>query len=161
MARTRIHHFKGFSIKRAGIDIKLDMSRVEGNVNNAQRKLDRAVMTSMIPYMPMNTGGFINETTVQSAAIEGTGKVVAAAAPQGRFLYEGKGMVDEKTGSPFARQYAKKVPVSQFRGKTNAKKNLTFSKAANRKARAHWLDAAKKKDHDAWVDVVKQEIGKK
>ena len=161
MSRTRIHHFDGFSIKKAGIDIKLDMSRIEGNVNRAQKELDTAVMRSMEPFMPKNKGSFIETTRSQSEAIAGSGEVVAAAGPQGRFLYEGENMVDEKTGSPFARQFAKKVPVSQFRGKTNAKKKLTYSKSANPKARAHWFDAAKEKDHDAWVDVVRKEVGKK
>lgn len=156
MARTRIHHFKGFSIKRAGIDVKLDMSRLEKNFNKAQFVLDSAVMNSMVPFMPMQEGNFIKTTKEQSAAIAGTGTVVAAAAPSGRFLYGGKTMVDVKTGSPWAREDAKKVLVSEFSGKTRAKTNLTFSR---RGAKAHWFDEAKKKDCDKWVDAVKKTAG--
>ncbi len=64
-------------------------------------------------HMPMQTGQFINVTKAMSAAVAGTGKVVAAAPPMGRFLYEGRTMVDEKTGSPWARKGARKVLVSQ------------------------------------------------
>lgn len=159
MSKTRIHHFEGFSIKRAGLDIKLDMSRVEDNFNKAQYALDSAVMTSMVPFMPMQEGGFINETRSHSAAMAGSGEVEAAAGPQGRFLYEGKTMVDEKTGSPWAQKANKKVRVSQFGGKTNAKVNLSYSKNKNPQARSHWFDEAKKRDADSWVRVVKKKVG--
>ena len=150
MARTRIHHFEGFSVKRAGVDIKLDMSRVENNFNQAQYALDSAVMTSMVPFMPHRDGSFINKTRAESAAIAGTGEVVAAAGPEGRFLYQGKLMVDPVTKSAFARKGAKKVLTTQ---------NLKFSKNHNPKAQAHWFDAAKKKDKESWVRTVKNIAG--
>ena len=156
MAKT--HHFKNFSVVKSGIEIKIDMSRMERNFNNAQYALDSAIMTSMEPFMPLDgPGNFIGRTKAESASLAGTGVVVAAAGPYGRFLYEGKTMVDEKTGSPWARKSANKVPVSQYRGKTQAKENLTYSRAS---AQAHWFDAAKAKDCDNWVDLVKKEIGK-
>lgn len=147
MARTRIHHFEGFSIKKAGLDIQLDMSRVEGNFNDAQFALDSAVMTSMVPFMPMQDGTFIEKTRAESASLAGSGKVVAAAAPEGRFLYQGKLMVDPVTRSAWARKAVKKVLTA---------KNLQYSKA---KARAKWFDAAKKADGDKWVRVVKNIAG--
>lgn len=150
MARTRIHHFQGFSIKRAGIDIELDMSRVEGNFNKAQFALDSAVMTSMEPFMPMRDGSFINRTKAESAALAGTGEVVAAVGPEGRFLYGGKVMVDPVTGSAWARKDAEKVLTT---------KSLRYSKAPHPQAQAHWFDAAKQADGDRWVRVVKIAAG--
>lgn len=150
MSRTRIHHFEGFSVKRAGIDIKLDMSRTEDNFNKAQFALDSAVMTSMVPFMPMQDGKFINRTRTESAALAGTGEVMAAVGPEGRFLYEGKVMVDPLTGSAWARKDAEKVLTS---------KNLKYSKASNPKAQAHWFDAAKKADCDSWGRLVKKTAG--
>ena len=159
MARTRIHHFDGFSIKRAGVDIKLDMDRVSENFNRAQYQLDSMVMQSMEPFMPKASSQFINTTKAMSAARAGKGEVVAAAPPFGRFLYEGKTMVDIQTGSPWARKGAKKVLVSRFGGKTKAKPNLSFSKSANPNAQAHWFDAAKEKHGEAWVEKVKEIAG--
>jgi hypothetical protein len=147
MAKTKIHHFDGFSIQKAGIDIKLDMSRIEGNFNKAQYALDSAVMTSMVPFMPHRDGSFINKTRAESAALAGTGEVVAAAAPEGRFLYEGKVMVDPVTQSAWARKGAKKILTTQ---------SLKYSSP---KAQAHWFDAAKKKDAESWVRVVKNVAG--
>lgn len=154
-----IHHFKNFSVVQDGVDIKLNMSRFSKQFNDAQTKLDNMVMTSMVPFMPHQDGSFIAITESMSQAIAGTGKVIAAAPPAGRFLYEGKGMVDPATGSTWARKGAKKVLVSQYKGKTNAKEKLDFSTKHNPKVQAHWFDAAKKADGEKWVKAVKQIAG--
>lgn len=137
--------------------VTVDLSRVEGNLSKAQYKLDNAVMTSMEPFMAHQSGTFINTTKAMSAAIAGTGKVVAAAPPMGRFLYEGKTMVDEVTGSPWARAGAKKVLVSQYAGKTNAKPYLTYSHGRT----SHWFEKAKEKDLHEWVKIAQEAAGGK
>ena len=137
------------------IDMLIDLSRFEQQYSKAQYELDSMVMADMVPFMPMETGQFINVTTAMSAAVAGTGKVVAAAPPTGRFLYEGKTMVDEKTGSPWARKGAKKVLVSQYGGKTNAKQNLTYARGRQ----AKWFEAAKKQHCDEWIKKVKETAG--
>lgn len=142
MARTRIHHFEGFSVKRAGIDIELDMSRVEENFNKAQYALDSAVMTSMVPFMPHRDGSFINRTRQESASVAGTGKVYAAVGPQGRYLYQGELMVDPITRSAWARKGAKKVLAG---------KRL--------KSKSKWFDSAKSADLESWKRVAKKNAG--
>ena len=74
----------------------------------------------------------------------------------GRFLYYGKGMVDELTGSPWARKGAKKVLVTEFAGHTNAKEDLSYS---NPKATPKWFETAKKNHGKAWVTHVKKQAG--
>lgn len=150
-----IHHFENFSVIRDGVTVEVDMKRLENNFNRAQFALDSAIMTSMEPLMPRRDGNFIAITEGMSAAIAGTGKVVAAAPPYGRFLYEGATMVDVKTGSPWARKGAKKVKVSEFQGKTNASPNLTYSG----NGQSHWFEKAKEKDLDSWVKVVENIVG--
>ena len=97
--------------------------------------------------MPMNTGMFRNVTKAMSASLAGSGKVVAAAPPMGRFLYEGKVMVDEQTGSPWARPGAKKIVTDR---------DLTYS---NPRATPHWFDTAKKNHGASWVKVAKRYAG--
>lgn len=126
--------------------LELDLSRFEKQFQDAQYALDNMVMTDMQPYMPHQTGMFIDVTKAQSAALAGSGKVVAAAAPMGRFLYEGKVMVDPETGSPWARPGAKKVVMD---------KDLNYNKNQNPNATDHWFDEAKKQHGDNWVKVVK------
>ena len=159
MARSKIKHFKGFSIVDGVIRVTLNMNRFERQFQRAQYQLDGAVMNSMVPFMPMVTGSFINATRAASAAVQGSGEVYAAYGPQGRFLYEGKTMVDEKTGSAWARKGAKKVLVSQYGGKTTAKEDLVYTKQAHPKAQSHWFDAAKKADGKKWVKDVKATAG--
>lgn len=138
------------------VELKIDLGRFEGQYSRAQYRLDSMVMTSMVPLMPMQSGTFINVTKGMSAAIAGSGKVVAAAPPMGRFLYEGKGMVDPLTGSPYARAGARKVLVSQFAAKTNAKEELSYGRPG---AVSKWFEEAKKRDGSAWAAAVKKIAG--
>lgn len=135
-------------------DMVLDLTRFGPQISKAQFELDSMVMSDMIPLMPMQTGQFINVTKAMSATYAGTGKVVAAAPPMGRFLYEGKTMVDEKTGSPWARKGARKVLVSQYGGKTNAQPNLTYTRG-----QSHWFEEAKERKSKKWIAHVKKTAG--
>lgn len=138
------------------IELEIDLGRFQGQYSRAQFRLDSMVMTSMVPLMPAQSSVFINVTKGMSAAIAGSGKVVAAAPPMGRFLYYGKGMVDIETGSTYARAGARKVLVSQFGGTTNAKEDLSYGKPG---AVKEWFEAAKKRDKAAWLRAVKKEAG--
>ena len=157
MAKTT--HFKGFSIIAGDLKVKLSLSRFDEQYKKAQYQLDGDVMNSIVPFMPMISGSFINTTRAASAAVQGSGQVYAAYGPQGRYLYEGKVMVDEVTGSPFARKGAKKVLVSQYAGKTAAKENIEYTHQAHPKAQDHWFDAAKAADGKKWVRRVKATAG--
>ena len=161
----KTHKLNNIDFKRDGIQLKVDMGRIEQNLNHAQFALDSQIMTDMVPYMPMQTGNFINVTRAMSAALAGSGKVVAAAPPYGQYLYEGKVMVDSKTGKG-----PMKIPdgpggayVLRFRkgAKLEATtRKLQFSKAAHPKAQAHWFEAAKKVNKGTWVEIAKREVGK-
>ncbi len=147
MAKSRTFHFPEFSLVKGDIKVDVDLSRFEKQFQKAQYYLDSQVMTDMVPYMPHRDGNFVNVTRLQSAALAGSGKVVAAAPPMGRFLYEGKVMVDPVTGSPWARKGVKKVVTER---------PLTYS---NPKATPHWFDTAKDAHGKAWVKGVKRIAG--
>ena len=147
IAHVRYNYRKEDAGRNATIELDVDLSRFEKQYGKAQYALDSMVMTSMQPYMPMRTGTFINVTKAMSAAIAGSGTVVAAAPPMGRFLYEGKVMVDPATNSPWARPGSKKVVTD---------KDLTYS---NPKATPHWFDTAKKNHGASWVKAVKNIAG--
>ena len=68
-------------------------------------------------------------------------------------------MVDEKTGSPWARRGARKVLVSEYTGKTNARENISYTHQAHPKAQDHWFDAAKEADQKTWIKDVKRIAG--
>lgn len=163
MKNTRIdYHFTDGTLS---IDANIDLGRIEGNIRKAQYFLDSQVMTDMVPYMPMQTGNFIQRTRAMSAAVAGSGIVVAAAPPMGRYLYMGKVMVDSETGKGPMR-----IEVSPgeyiFRFRKGAKlvatdRDLKFSKAANPKVQKQWFDAAKRDHGKEWVKEVKKIAGGK
>ena len=144
---SRTFHFPGFSIVNGDIKADVSLNRFEKQFQEAQFWLDGQVMNDMVPYMPHRDGTFVNLTRMRSAALQGTGKVVAGAPPQGRFLYEGKVMIDPVTGSPWAIKGAKKVVTER---------PLTYS---NPKATPHWFDTAKEAHGKAWVKGVKRIAG--
>ena len=86
MARSKIKHFKGFSIVDGDIQVTLNMSRFERQFQRAQYQLDGAVMNSMVPFMPHQNGTFIQNTRAASAAIQGSGEVYAAYGIQGGLI---------------------------------------------------------------------------
>lgn len=136
--------------KEIKLDMSLDLSRFDKQLAKAQYALDSMVMTSMVPYMPMDTGTFINVTRGMSAAIAGSGKVVAAAPPMGQFLYEGKVMVGERTRSAFAAKGERKEVIE---------KPLNYSRHAHPNVTDHWFDTAKKIYGKQWVKKTKKIAG--
>ena len=144
MAKRKMISKTHYNYSKPNLEMRINLSRFEKQFEDAQFVFDSTVMKDMKPYMPHQTGTFINITSAQSASLAGSGTVVAAAAPMGRFLYEGKVMVDPLTGSPFARPGAKKVVTDR---------DLKYS---NPKATPHWFDTAKENHGEAWVNTVKK-----
>lgn len=159
MAKSRAFHFPKWSLVEGDIKVNVSLNRFEKQFQDAQFALDNAVMSSMVPFMPMRDGNFIKLTREQSAVLAGSGKVVAGAPPMGRYLYEGKVMVDRETGrGPFF------IPGVGYRYRKGAKlistdRSLNYDKSKNPDVTDHWFDAAKKKDGREWVKEVKRIAG--
>ena len=156
---SKMTHFKGISVVDGDIRIKLKFSRFDKQFQRAQYQLDGNVMNSMVPFMPMISGDFVDVTRAISASVQGSGRVYAAYGPAGRFLYQGKVMVSPVTGSTWAKKGGKKVLVSQYSGKTKAREDLEYTKTAHPKAQAKWFDAAKKADGKTWIKQAKKTAG--
>ena len=154
----RKKHLKGFSIVHADMKVHVSMDRINRNLDRAQFWLDNQIMEDMSPLMPMNEGNFINATKAKSRSLAGSGVVVAGIGPMGRYLYEGKVMVDEETGKG-----PRNIPGVGLRFRKGAKlvetnRPLTYS---NPSARPEWFEVAKKKHVKEWVDGVKEKVGGK
>ena len=102
--------------------------------------------------MPFRDGNMRNVSAIMSRSMQGSGQVIAGTPPYGRFLYEGKVMVDPVTGSPWARAGAKKVVTDR---------DLVFDKTAHPRATDHWFDAAKEQYVKSWAKGVKKRAGGK
>jgi len=147
MSKSKIRHFKNYSIVKNGVEITLNLDRFNKQFQDAQTELDEAVWTSMKPLLPLNTGLLIQRTQAINDSLAGTGKVCAAAGPYGRFQYMGKVMVDPVTNSPWARPGAKKIVTGR---------SLTYS---NPKTTPEWFDEAKRRDGKQWIEKVKETAG--
>lgn len=147
-AQVNYHH--EYRKKSVSAEMEIDLGRFEKQYGKAQYRLDSTVMTDMVPFMPMRSGLFVNVTRAMSASIAGSGKVVAAAPPFGRFLYEGEVMVGVKSGSPFAQPAEKKKATGR---------PLQYTKTAHPDAQSHWFDAAKRKNLKKWVSITKETAG--
>lgn len=146
MGVKRIIKFKDIKVSTGNMTADVSMKELANRFNKAQYELDSAIMTSMEPFMPRRDGSFINRVKAKSAAVAGTGKVYAAVGPEGRFLYEGKVMIGEKSRSPWAKKGEKKVVTGR---------NLTYSGGGQ----AHWFAAAKAADGGEWAKRVKKTAG--
>ena len=162
MAR-RTFHFKKFSVVDGDVKIRVNLSRFEKQFRDAQYALDGQVMNSMLPFMPMITGQFIDVTRAASAAIQGSGGVYGGVGPQARYLYEGKVMVDSKTmKGPSKILTGPGEYVLRFRKGSKliaTTRPLNYSKTAHPQATDHWFDSAKKKNGKKWVRMVKRIAG--
>lgn len=147
-AKVNYHH--EYRKKSVSAEMEIDLGRIEKQYEKAQYHLDSMVMTDMVPFMPMRSGLFVNVTRAMSASIAGSGKVIAAAPPFGRFLYEGDVMVGIRSGSPFAELGEKKKTTGN---------PIQYTKTAHPDAQDHWFDPAKKKNIKKWVAITKKTAG--
>lgn len=171
----KTHHFKKYSVIEDSFEIKLDFDKLSDRFERAQYYLDNAVLMGCLPLMPFQTGISQQLTSAKTASTPvkhlvedtkqlnhgkaGSGEIVFPG-PYSRYLYYGKTMVDENTGSPWARKGAKKVLVGEFAGETKAKADLSFNGAPTRGA--FWFDRAKEIHKKEWLLTVKKILkGKK
>lgn len=133
---------------KGDVDIEIKLDRLSHNYNRAQYVLDTSIMQDIIPFMPRYTNTFINTTAARSAAVAGTGVVVAAAPPEGRFLYMGKVMVGIYSRSAWAKKGEKKEVIN---------KNLVYANGRQ----SHWFEPAKERHGRQWVKKVKEEVGRR
>lgn len=90
--------FKDITMKTQTMECKIGLARFNGNFRRAQIWLDRKLMEKMTPYVPYRTGEFLGKIQTRNAGRYGTGELVTAVPPQGRYLYPG---YSPTTGRPF------------------------------------------------------------
>lgn len=149
---SKTFHFPSFSMVAGDITVNISLNRFEKQFQEAQNWLDGQVFTDMEKHMPFRDGNMRNVSAIMSRSMQGSGRVIAGVPPYGRFLYEGKVMVDPVTGSPWARAGAEKVVTDR---------DLVFDKTAHPRATDHWFDVAKTENVKSWVKGVKRIAGGK
>lgn len=148
----RDFHYDGANVKA-----DINFGKWEEKHQNAQTILDQQIMQSMEPFMPFVTGNFVQNTKARSAVLAGSGQVCAAAPPYGRYLYEGKVMIESTGQHAF---YIPEVGWRHHKGSTliPTDKDLHFTDTFHPEVRAHWFDAAKERFKDQWIDSVRRQL---
>lgn len=142
--------FAGIHLDTSNMKTDISFTRFSLSYKRAQLALDVQIMNDMIPYMPMQTGMFMQRTVADSMSIAGTGEVVAGAKPFGRFLYGGKVMVGVSSHNSYAMQGESKVVTD---------KDLDYHKGAHPKVVPEWFKAAKANHGASWSRLVKRVAG--
>lgn len=96
------------------------------------------------PFVPALTGSLNTRTRV-------VGNEVIYPGPYARFLYYGKVMVDQNTGSTWAPKGGTKVVTDR---------NLVFTKTMHPQAQAFWCEASKAQNIDKWARVAQKAVKK-
>lgn len=154
---VKTFHFKGFSIVEANMRCDVRLDRFSGQFRRAQFWLDSQIMTDMVPHMPHLTGTFIKLTRGQSAALAGSGLVIAGVGPMGRYLHEGKVMVNAATGKGPAN-----IPGVGPRYKLGTKLKATSRELKYSNGRGpQWVPITIDEHKAEWVAEVKRIAGGK
>lgn len=81
--------FKDFTFKDGHLSAKIMFSVFGGRFRNAQLWLDQEIMNDMRPMVPYRTGKFLGEIEAKNHTLAGTGRIVSAVPPHGKWLYGG------------------------------------------------------------------------
>jgi len=157
-----VSNIKNVGIKKLGqmhikqssdcMSVNISFDRLARYMSASQRALDKQVLTDMIPFMPMESGNLTQETLAMNEPNIGSGELILDTTEYARFLYHGKVMVHEPTGSTWAPAGEEKVvtPIP-----------LNYSKSAHPNAGPEWFERAKEAKKRTWLKVAREAAGKR
>lgn len=130
------------------VDIKIDTSRIEGNLKEAQRLLTTQVLADCTPLVPFRQGALQSSTSIGINADE-----IAWNTPYAHYLYEGK-------------VYGPNIPIFDDNGRLTGflsppSKEPTGQQIAYHHPGTtdHWFEQAKEQHLDDWIKLAKDIAG--
>lgn len=144
-----------FDVHFEGMDAIKD--KLADSCTKAEHILAQQMAKDTSPYVPMLTGSLDERTRVE-------GSKIIYPGPYARYLYEGKVMVDAKTGkgpSHFTDKNGNEVVAFPKGSKLRATdRNLVFTTASHPDAQDHWFEASKAQNMDKWERVAQKAVEK-
>lgn len=123
------------------VNIRLDTSRIDGNLQRAQDKLDMQVIGDMKQYMPMQQGGLAGATHIVEPGL------ISTNTPYAHYQYMGELYLTED-GRSWANRGEKKYPTGT---------PLQYHTPGTGD---HWFERAKQERGKQWIELAKREVGK-
>ena len=117
-----------------------DFKSVLPSINKAEKALAVQVMKDTDKFVPALTGSLVQRTHIEESTIVYPG-------PYARFLYYGKVMIYEPTGSTFAPKNAHKVVTDR---------DLVMNKSMHPLATSHWCEVSKAANLEKWLKVAER-----
>lgn len=133
-------------IKKAvgNVGIKLDTERLEGNIREAQKKLNMQVAADCDTHIPFQQGALRGSQRYPQGIYGGE---LSWDTPYAHYQYEGE-LYLTRDGRSWANKNEKKyptgIPLVQHTPGTSD----------------HWFEKAKEQNKEHWVDLVKRTAGK-
>lgn len=133
------------------VSIKIDTSRIDKNIREAQKLLNLAVVGDCDPLIPFQQGALRNSVNYPQGIYGGE---IEYNTPYAHYQYEGI-------------VYGPNIPIRDAEGNITGwysppKKNLTGRPLTYHTAGTgdHWFEKAKQEHGDDWVRLVKRTAGK-
>lgn len=126
------------------VDIKIDTSRIDKNIREAQKLLNEQIVADCTPLIPFQHGALRNSVNYPQGIYGGE---IEWNTPYARYQYMGELYLAEN-GSSWAHKGEKKYPSGI---------PLAYHTPGTTD---HFFDAAKEQHGKEWVDLVKKTVGK-
>lgn len=117
-----------------------NFSSILPSASKAEKKLAIQVMKDTDKFVPALTGNFAQRVHLEESTIVYPG-------PFARFLYYGKVMIYEPTGSTFAPRGEHKVVTDR---------DLVMHKTMHPLATSHWFEVSKAANLSKWINVARR-----
>lgn len=117
-----------------------DIKSILPSTNRAERILATQVMKDTDKFVPALTGSLTQRTHIEESTIVYPG-------PYARFLYYGKVMIYEPTGSTWAPKNEHKVVTDR---------DLVMNKSMHPLASSHWFEVSKAANLETWLKVAER-----
>lgn len=135
------------------VDIKIDTSRIDRNVKEAQKLLNMQIVADCDPLIPFQQGALRNSVNYPEGIYGG---VIEYNTPYAHYQYEGE-------------VYGPNIPIYDSNGKLTGYFSPPKKNPTGRPLQYHpegtergdnWFEKAKAQHKDDWVRLVKGTIGK-
>lgn len=124
--------------------IQFDSARIDGNLREAQKELNKQIVADCDPYIPFSQGALKGSVRFPEGIYGG---LIEWDTPYAHYQYKGE-LYLTKDGRSYAEKYERKFPTGKpltqhYPGSTD-----------------HWFEEAKAKHKEEWLDLVKRIAGR-
>lgn len=119
-----------------------DFDSILPSVNKVEQALAEQIMKDTDKFVPALTGSLVQRTHVE-------GSTIVYPGPYARFLYYGKVMIYEPTGSTWAPKDEHKVVTGR---------DLVMHTTMHAQATSHWFEVSKAQNMERWLEVAERLI---